>query len=273
MKKFRMPRSKIVATTVCLIVILLISSILLSTFWSNSVNPILLSTIINIISSLIGVSVGIITAIFIVEKYLDINRKEELELQQLHKQLQVTSCSVEITGRLSVHFENIIFLSYFLLFGRKNFIKILNLKVSENEIPESAGEFMMWINNVHKPDKLSIEELERFDKSFHESPEVNGLTNRDIKFLFHITRMSLNHAKDFLFLLQPFIEGNFELARNLVSFARDLNEFLGAEKSYLELILVNNDGNVSDDNLKELLASLGTSTINIYRLTHSYILK
>jgi TRAP-type C4-dicarboxylate transport system permease small subunit len=273
MKKYKVQSRKIVIAVISSIILLLILSILLSTYWSNLLDQTLLSTILNIIASLIGVFVGIIAAIFIIEKYLDNSRKEALELQQFREQIHKTFCSAEITARLSCHFECIIFLSYFILFGRKRWITTSSTNIPELEIPESTPKFMIWINNVYMEKKLAVSDLERFKEAFNEPTELTNIKNSDIQFLFHFVDMSLNHIRDFLFLLQPFIEDNFELARNLVSYARDLNEFLDTRYSYFKPNSTGDTTIVLDHRLKRLITSVGTSSANIYSLTYSYILK
>jgi hypothetical protein len=263
----------IIIMTVSSIIILFLLAILLSTWWANILNKTLLSTILNIIASLIGVFVGIIAAIFIVEKYLDNTRKKALKAHQIREQIYKSFCSIEITARLSVHFECIIFLSYLILFGRKKWLTIQSTNVPKNEIPEGVHEFMIWIVNVFMEKKLSVTDLELFKKAFTEPVDKTSIQYSDIQFLFNYVEMSLNHVRDCLFLLQPFIEDNFELTRNLVSYARDLNEFLESRNSYFKIGLTEDAAIVFNDKLKKLTTSLGISTTNIYDLTYTYILK
>lgn len=269
----RIQSRKLVVVVSLTTILLIICSVLLSIYWPSFWNPMLGASILNIIASLIGVLIGILTALFIVQKYLDDKTADALRLKLIRKQIYMNNVTVQFRARLSIHFEYVIHLSYFLLYGRQKWMEFFFKDQASTKVPERIPEFFIWIVKEYMDRQMTQDDLKLLEKEFN---LVNAtpikITLKDIKVWSHSVENCRHHVGDFLFLFQPFIEDNFELARNLISYAHELDNFSNFTKPYIESHPGNDATILLDDRLQSEIKSISLTTIQIYTLTHSYFI-
>jgi len=263
---------KIIIATIIIILLLLAFTVVLSLLWPSFWNPLLGSSFINIASSLIGVFVGVLVAIFIVERYLEHQRREAQKKEQLLRAMYRERLISWICGGLSVLTAIVTHLSFFLIYGKR---KWQALMISDNEdmqVPETIGDFVVWL--IDTKDKLrpgaTKEKLAQFEKEFNEKPKSPiSVTRRDLGILVNYVEMCATRIRDQLFLFQPFIDEHFELASKLVFYAHSLED--AADHSKFSLSLVTKEGKSPqsfhlDDKGQDLFQSLGKEAIKVGEL-------
>jgi hypothetical protein len=167
----------------------------------------------------------------------------------------------------------VINLSHFFLYGRQKWIDLSFKPNGSPEVPETMYEFFVWFVKIGMDKQMSLTDLNRFEKAF-DSGDTSQLQRilTDFKLLCHSVENCQHHVADFLFLFQPFIEDNFEMARNLTSYSRDLDNFSKLAYSYTVSNLKEDSIILVNANLQSAIRSLAKSSINIYSLTHSFFI-
>lgn len=264
---------KIVIATIIVILLLLAFTVVLSLLWPSFWNPSLGSTFINIASSLIGVFAGVLLAIFIVERYLENQRREAQRKEQLRRDIYMSYISGWLHGSLSVYTEGLTHLSYFLLYGREKWFALVG-DSKEKVRHETIYDFLLWLTNVYMAKKgMTKKELAKFKKGFDEAlrPLVT-MDKTDLRFLIGYVEMCANCIRDNLFLFQPFMEENFELARKLLSFVRFLESLTHRNSYFTGKIL--EDISLSSFDLdargQSMIKDLGQKAVEITEMIFSY---
>jgi len=262
---------KIVIGVAISLFVLIFISVIISIYWPLSWNKLLGSTILNIIASLIGVSTGILIAIFIVERYLENQRRKAEAIERLVKYMRNKLCLASIQGGLDVLVGSIVHLSYFMLYGFAKWEILMNYHLDENtKAPENVHDFMPFIMSpVIGKYSFSEQSLAKIKNGFEEIPSKGiVISNKDVVFYFNYMKMTENRIRDFSFLFQPFIEDNFDFTRSLIDFSRSLKD------SAIGNIFIREKTNdkeqseqlfqLSENGLK-ILKSLGDQAIKLYQ--------
>lgn len=256
---------KIVIITVIVIAVLLVSAILSPTLWLPSWNPMLGSLFLNIVASLIGVSVGVLIAIFVVERYLAHQRHEKRKREHLMKVYW-------IYGGLSLLTAMIMHLSFFLLYGTRKWQALMISDSEQTKVPETIGEFIPWLliyGDKCRP-HTTKEKLPLFEKEFNKTPNSPiKISRRDLGMLVDYMETCVTRIRDLMFLFQPFIDEHFELISSLVFYARSLDN--AAQSSKFSLALKTQQGKQTssfhiDAKGQSLFQSLGKEAIKISKL-------
>jgi len=261
----------IVIATIIVILLLLAFTIVLSMLWPSSWNPLLGTSLINISTSLMGIMVGIIVAIFVVERYLEYHRRETQKKEQLLRNRYREYWRGWLHGGFSVLIDTIIHLSYFLLYGSRKWEAVMDAKSEAIKIPGAIGDFIHWlIDTKILKDYMTKERIARLEKGFDEIPKSSITVKReDLAFLVNYMESFGNRLRDQLFLFQPFVDEHFELTSKLVFFARSLDDATDHSKSSLALVTKKGKPPESfhlDDRGKRLFQSLGKEAIKVSKL-------
>ncbi len=256
---------KIVAISIIIIVVLLVSTIVLSVLWPSSWNPLLGSLFLNIAASLIGVLVGVLIAIFVVERYLQHQRNE---MRKREHSLNVCW----IYGGLSVLIAMIMHLSFYLLYGKRNWQVLMITGSEQIKVPATIGDFIPWL--INDKDKLrpgvTKEKLAVFKKEFNKTlkPTIK-ITRGDLEILVSYMEECATRIRDQFFLFQPFIHEYFEQISSLIFFAHSLDNV--AHDSKFSLALMTGKGKSPssfhlDEKGQALFHSLGKEAIEVSEL-------
>ena len=151
---------RILVWVIISLVALLAIGVIISLFWPKEWNPLLVSLILNITSGLIGAAVAILTAIFVVQKFLDDRKKEE---ETKYAQYNAIWTLVQITS-IKVEMYTIANICLFVAFGKDRYQKLADCDV--NDIPDSIGDFIYaftrrLVNETEKTSETS------YDKEKH----------------------------------------------------------------------------------------------------------
>ena len=264
--------NQIVIVTSIIIFLLLVFTVLLSLLWPSFWNLLLGSALLNIASSLIGVFVGVLVAIIIVERYLENQRREAQRREQLLEDFHVSSISAWLYGGLSVLIAIIMHLSFFLLYGAKKWKMIMISNNYEIKVPNNIGAFVSWL--INDKDKLrpvvTKGKLDEFKREFNETPiSPIKITRRDLRIVTNYMRIYSACIRDQLFLFQPFIDEHFELISKLLFFTRSLDNVTQDSMVSIELMKDIDKSPQSfllDDKGQNLFKSLGEGAIELSEL-------
>lgn len=201
--------------SVSLIIALASLGVAISFIWPQSWNSLLCGLMLNIISSLIGVIVGALIALFIVERYLEQRRREAAEREALQEKQYNEQWQAYIDGGLSTVAYLIALTSLYVSQGREKFIELLKIDNEASKIPVTIEEFVISIKkdlekaslNEKNTDKgFGAEDAARLAKSFSEcepveiSYDVDGLISL-INFLDALHQVLVQN----IFMFQPFM--------------------------------------------------------------------
>jgi hypothetical protein len=206
---------------------LLILAIVLSVFWPSSWNELLGSTLLNIVAGLIVLTLEIIVAIFIVEKYLENQRRKKEALDTLVEQIRKTKCIAVTQGILGVNVEGIIHLTFYTLYGLEKWnIPLVSHKDGIIITPKNMLEFISLIMSTFKDNpELSEQSLVIIKNEFKEKPKINlTISQKEVVFFIDFVNMTINRIQDLLFLFQPFVEDRFDFLKNLLDFSQTLKD-------------------------------------------------
>lgn len=245
---------KIIVSATAILVILLICAVVLSVIWPASWKPLLGSFLVSIAVSLIAVVAGALVAIFIVDRYLEHQRREAQKKEAVHEAVYQRRWQAYIHGGLSVLSAVVTHLSLFVTYGKNQYLVLLRAEGDTSDVPDTIGDFVPWLI-----ESLELGRRERVDQgaaSSTDTAEHRGMTEqdaarlmkefdgtasspisvsrRDLSILLTYVRTLAVHLRDQLFLFQPFLDRHMELGVALVQFARSLDDVAeGVENSLL----------------------------------------
>lgn len=234
----------IVILTAAALFILLASGIVLSLAWPANWNFMLGSLALGIIASFMGILGGILAAIFIVERYLEHERRENQKRQALQEAEYQLRWQAYIHGGLSMLSAIMTHLSLFVAYGRELYLQLLKASGDTSDVPSSVGDFIPWlINNLQMSRKIAKEagetassdsaegrgmseqEAIRISTEFRDRPSSSMTCSRgDLNILLHYLRMFAAHMHDQIFLFQPFLARHMKLGVVLVQLAHSLDD-------------------------------------------------
>lgn len=251
-----------------------IFAVTLSIFWPSNWNQLLGSTILNIIAGLIVLSLEIIVAIFIVERYLEYHKQEVQKKELLRRETYRGYWIGWIHGDLSVLVDSIAHLSYFTLYGSEKWNSILFEEGVTIEINKDIGEFLNSLINEKRIKNFgTMKILERLEKGFEETPPSSiTVVREDLKKIVNYMETCENGLRDQLFIFQPFMEEYLGLASKLMFFTRSLSNVISTGKYSLGLLTRVDKSPESfhlDDQGKRLFQLLGKGATEVGKLIES----
>jgi len=235
----------IVIISVVALCILLTSGIVLSLVWPSDWNFMLGSLALGIIASFMGILGGILAAIFIVERYLEHQRRENQKQQALQEASYQERWQAYIHGGVSVLSAIITHLSLFIAYGKDLYLQFLEANGDTSAVPNSIGDFVPWlVNNLQLSRRAAKEagdtassdtvkrkgmgerEAVRLANEFRDRPSsLITCSRRDLNILLQYLRTFVaTHMRDQIFLFQPFLARRMELGVALVQLAHSLDD-------------------------------------------------
>jgi len=272
------------------IIVLLVLGICMSFIWPTDWNPVLNSLFLNIISSLIGVMVGALIAIFIVDRYIDQRHREVAEAEAKQEKMYKAYWWGHHHGDLAMLTFVIMHLSLFVSYGQKRYLEILSSHIVPHKIPETIEKFIPFLlnsllndlNAESAPNHLSDERIFKNmnDEDAARITEV-FLTNEPKEMLCSIKDLSCllnqlngyrNVIDDDIFLLQPFLARSMGLAQAMLKTKRELTYAINDIRHIL--LKQNSKEAVSsiqlDKDITTKFCKLGQAAITIIKILWSY---
>lgn len=264
----KMKLRKIVIATIIAILLLLAFTIVLSMLWPSSWNPLLGSSLINMTTSLMGVMVGVIVAIFVVERYLESQRRQAQKKEEVIRYVRRRYYIGLMQGGLSVIVESVVHLSYYILYGSGKWRALMAFRDEQMQAAENIHDFTMAI--MKEEVNLTKEKLAKFENGFEELPDSSIIFSpSDIKFIIDYVEMSVKRIRDYLFLFQPFVEEHFIFVRSVVDFVRSLDKTTSYNHFSLALVTKKGKSEQSihlDNKGQHLFQSLGKEAVKVSTL-------
>jgi hypothetical protein len=216
--------------------------LLIATIWADTLSLAMQTFLGGLISCIIGLFAGVLTAIFIVEKYLDYQnnlRDHELKLYKLNWQGY-------IHGGLSVLSALITHICLFTSFGKERYLQLQEATGDTTTVPNTLAGFIPWvIDNIelnHSTSNSDVYDLNSQngmgkDKTklfLNEFEKGNNIplfySDEDLLVLKSYLKTFNNQLHDQIFLLQPFLSQRMKLGANLIQLSRYINDLV----EYLE---------------------------------------
>ncbi|MBA7469098.1 MAG: hypothetical protein GH156_03105 [Dehalococcoidia bacterium] len=245
---------KIIVSATAIFVILLICAVVLSAMWPASWNPLLGSLLASIAVSFMAIVAGTLAAIFIVDRYLEHQRREAQKKEALQEAIYRKRWEAYIHGGLSVLSAVVTHLSLFVTYGKNKYLLLLGAEGDTSDVPDTIGGFVPWlIQNMQLSRKervdqdadsstdttqhrgMTEQDAGRLIKEFEEtmSSPITA-SRRDLSILLTYVNTLAAHLSDQLFLFQPFLDKRMELGVALVQFRHCLDDVAeGIEHSFL----------------------------------------
>jgi len=278
------PRTVILITSFLLIAFL-VSGILISTLWSEGLSLALQAFLISLTASLVSLFGGILTAIFIVERYLE-NQKKLREEQQ--KVYSITWQSY-IEGGLSVLSALITHVCLFISYGKERYLVLQEATGDTTDVPDTVADFIPWlINNLNVTDfnapfennaNSSVPKLSRgmgkdkalrfLDEFTHRDCISSIYTHKDLIVLRNLLYNFNKKLRDEIFLLQPFLSTRMNLGTTLV----ELSRYIEDTYEDIELVIISEKTISSPLNPKftSKFRSIGLKSTKLITLIWSFV--
>lgn len=252
MKTLGLTPRTIILITLCLLITLLVSGFLISTLWSEYLSLSLQTFLISLTASLVALFGGILAAIFVVERYLEYQKKLREEQQKSYN----IAWQAYIEGTLSVLSAVITHVCFFTAYGKERYLVLQEATGDTTDVPETVADFIPWlINNlqvthfdapfenntnssVTKPSRgMGKDKTLRFRDEFSHKDCITSIyTHKDLIVLKDFLYRFNKKLRDEIFLLQPFLSTRMNLGTTLV----ELSRYMEDTYEDIELIIIHN---------------------------------
>lgn len=271
------------------IIILLIVGVFTALSWSLSWNPNVTSLMLNLIAGLLEIIIGILVALFIVEKYLEHQRNEKGKVQLQQEKLRNEYWQALLGGGLDIIAVNLVYVCLYFSYGKDLFKDYTEKMFESLEIPNTVSSFIPFLiyqlylaTDRRAKSDSSKEERSRQDfddpmanklkRIFEEKPAIaSKVDTEDLLHLRNILKMDNHAIRDHLFLIQPFLPERLSLGAMFIQISYDIMSAI----EELDHLLNENGANkgrtiLLDSVFKSKYAGIGCKAIEIITDTWDY---
>jgi len=228
-------RTTVVALTIAALLVCLASAIILSVKWPSDWNALVASLLLGTLTTLIGVFVAVLMAIFVVERYLEDRRREAERISRVEKERYGAMWQAYLHGGVSILSALITHMSLFVAYGKNRYLELMQAEGDTAEVPNTIGAFAAWLPGAvddgrrqkraasSRSGGMGDEAALRFVKAFQtEQPVEQSCEREDLEVLLHYLDLYQRHLADQIFLFQPFMNTKMGIALGLVKLSRSL---------------------------------------------------